>query len=464
MTPQNLVLDAICATPLTAAQLDRACTALVSLANRKAEVREILRTHKAFTYFHETLRLLDDACAVEFARAFEADLDERLRHRALLTEELAWLRSSGLAAESRVAIIKGLNNARFYARPEARWSRDVDLFLPTWDDALTLVAALRERGYEFDPAECPWIKAEHRRGRAEYGQLFLVKRAGDRYSRMDLHFGTYSVSQGEYLRPSLTDFYEPAQAGDAVNRLNATGALLVMFAHALSDGYVSLKDANDSVAIATSGQEVDWPRLAHELDRHALRPQAGLLARHLRAAYADVPEVARFAARLDGAARRSRPGLWRMHDRSWKRRAVVNASYTLRAGWRGGRGLGRSLLSAAQCFAFYVRRLRAGIGGRTTRERLLLRFLPKADLLNWRLRPDACPTLIHTGHPVLAGHVTAGAGTAAAGQERLPGVRVAGRRDTPVVVIGDDVFLCTWDQRILPQQVAEVNDLLGVGR
>ncbi|MYU48207.1 hypothetical protein GTV15_17555, partial [Streptomyces sp. SID7803] len=126
-----------------------------------------------------------------------------------------------------------------------------------------------------------------RGGRAEYGQLFLVRESGGRFSRVDIHFGTYSVGAGGYLDLPLTDFYEPVAQGLGYQGVNPTGTLLIMFAHALSDGYVSVKDVNDTVSLALTRTDVDFGRLGREIRRHSLEPQARVLADQLSRLYRD---------------------------------------------------------------------------------------------------------------------------------------------------------------------------------
>lgn len=449
-TFERLVLDRLCGTLLTPARRDRAAAALPTLAGRVEQLRAVLNRHKGYTYFADSLaRLAGEPQAAELAGHFATELAARRAHYDLLTAELEWLRAAGSAVSGCVTI-KGFSTARFYPDPEARWSRDIDLFVPSWDQTLHVVELLRGRGYEFDPGECPWIKAEPARGRAEYGQVFLIRPVGDGYARVDIHFGTYSAGSGEYLRPALTDFYEPG----AEPRLDATGTLLVMFAHALSDGYVSVKDANDCVAMATASAEVAWPTLRTEIHRHSFGPQAALLARYLTEQHDD-PAVTEFAARLGEAAACRGPTLWQMHNRNWVRRAAINADYTLRAALRQRRGLLTALTRAAQCFAFYVRRLDVGVRRRSLREWLLLQFMPTSDLLRWQLRSDSCPTLVHVDHPALAGALDSPKIPQRLRPTPLPGVWVGDR----LVLMGSDLFLCTWDQLIDPGQLDEVRRL-----
>jgi hypothetical protein len=352
---ERFFLDNFCGMQTSPRWVSSARTALPLLAGEDERIRSTLTRHKAFTFFDDALRRLakyaDLPAALDLAERFKDQLDGSRAHYLLLSTELAWLQSVGLSAANGAAAIKGFSNARFYSDPQVRWSRDIDLFLPTWEQTGQIVELLRSRGYEFDPTECPWIKAEPRLGRSKYGQVFMVRPIGDGYSRIDLHFSTHSVSHGEYLRVPLTDFYEFSVHG-TVAQLDATGTLLVMFGHALSDGYMSIKDANDCVAMATAPAPVDWNIIRREIRRHSFAPQASVLSRYLKRQYADDEAVMEFAARLSEAGGLQSTPLWRMHDRSWVRRAAVNAGYTFRAAHRQRRGLRSAVVRAMQCFAF----------------------------------------------------------------------------------------------------------------
>ncbi|MEU9244794.1 nucleotidyltransferase family protein [Streptomyces sp. NPDC048385] len=449
---------------------EHAAAALHRLEGRRRALGDILRVHKAIPQFQHGLDQLAisgpqahraRAAAAKSWHAAEAGrLDDHLR---LLRSELAWLAGQPEVAGAGLAVIKGFNNARFYVDPSPRWSRDIDVYVPDWAACLAVVRLLRERGYVFDEEECPWFKAEFEHGRTEYGQLFLVRVDGARFSRVDIHFGTYSVGAGDYLDFPLTDFYEPVAPDLGYQGVNPTGTLLVMFAHALSDGYVSVKDANDTVSLALTRDDVDFGRLAREIRRHSLEPQALLLADHLTRLYRD-PRVGGFARSLRRAAGGGRTSpLWRMHDRNWHRRAAVNAVHAYRSALRRRRGPLVAARRAGQCAVFYNRRLSVTLSDRTLPQQLLVRLMARTDLTRWRLRSDACPTMIHTGHPALTGVTPDTSATpdgSATGLPRLrptpaTGVRVGGTfPDRQLVAIGDDVFLCSWDQVVSSRDAA----------
>ncbi|WP_339156300.1 nucleotidyltransferase family protein [Actinomadura luteofluorescens] len=462
------LLETHCTVIAASAQMESMARGLSILGDRQEEVRGILRTHKAFPQFqHNTVLLAQNGprdhrgIASEAMRWFGKEVAECRTHLDLLREELRWISGRPEIAGTGLAVIKGFNNARFYVDPAPRWSRDLDLYVPHWDAACALLEILRERGYGFDENECPWFKAEPERGRAEYGQIFLVRRRGDLYSRVDIHFGTYSAGFGEYIKPPLTNFYEPAGPDLSYQALNPTGSLLVMFAHALSDGYVAVKDINDAASIALTRSDIDFDLLSEELHRHALRPQARVLA-GLLARYRN-ERIAEFAAELRRIGGPRRPSLWRAHDRNWQRRAAVNAGHAFRGALRSRRGLLDALRRAVQCAVFYNRRLAVRVGNRSLVERVLLQLMARADLEHWRLCPDACPTAIHTGHAALADIPPSPPRGGDAGSRMLGSLRPTATKGVTIgpadlggqlMTIGKDVFLCSWDQVVAKERVA----------
>ena len=368
--PGRRVLDDLCALRLTDRQLDAAAACLDEVRRCQESTRLLLLEHKAVLPADHTLRQLaarrgGDRPEQEqemLGAWFRPEVDRQLAHRRLLAAELDGLRRISAERGLRATVIKGVNNARFYQDPYPRWSRDIDLFLPTWRETYELLTALRRRGYVFDERECPWMKAEPARGREEYGQLFLILRTDAGTARVDIHFGTYSVGSGEYLRCGLADFTEPLpQASDGLLGLDPTGALLVMSAHALSDGYVSVKDVNDTVEIARNRLPVDWERLAREVEAHALGPQVRLLGEYLERRY-ETPTVRQFGGRLTAAARCRGRSLWAVHDRRWARRAALNAGHAFRAARATGRGTPAACRGAVRCYVHYVRRLTVDTG------------------------------------------------------------------------------------------------------
>lgn len=398
---EKSVLDTIGRILLTDHDVQAAAEALHPLSARLDELVPTLAKHKVLTIAHTNLERLHDSRSAVGALAGRV-LDivrpaalEAASHRRLIEQQAADVgRALGTLGDrsSEVVVVKGLCNARFYPEPYKRWMRDLDVFVATWKTAIALLDVLLESGFEYDPHEHPWIKADLAKGRGDYGQIFLIKPVGTDFSRIDIHFGTYSAGFSGYLRSRLTDRSETVHVDNvAIPVLPPERVLLLAQAHALSDGYVAVKDVNDFVAV-TSTRSVDLDEVARSLNEHELTPQAKLLTDHVRRLYDDerVHAAATELGRLLKGGSRS----WRLHDRDWTLRARINADFTYRWHRSIGDGIMRSAVRSAQCFAFYARRLRLEVRPRTLRERLLHQFMPEPNLRDWQLRPDACTLLI----------------------------------------------------------------------
>jgi hypothetical protein len=355
-------------------------------------------------------------------------------------------------------ILKGFSNGRFYPPPYRRWMRDIDLFTPSWRDALALVEELLHLGYEFDRHESPWVKADAAAHREEYGQVFLVRDEGADIARVDVHFGTYSVGYAGYLTTRLADLATTTEvASGHVSVLKPEGCIVLAQAHALSDGYIAVKDVNDFVAAASSGEEIDWDRVGLELRRHALQPQAALLAHHCLRLFDD-KRVIEAAASLLSAVGAPRHTIWRAHDRSWRRRAAVNASFAYRWARKVRRhSFVAASVDAVRCYLFYVRRLHLEVRRRTTAEKALHWLMAKPRLAAWQLRPDACTLLIDAGvvaslsphrTPEVAQSRPVDAGIEYIATHRHEFVRLSGRLYVPTV-----------DLLIDPEHAAAVPDV-----
>ena len=397
---EQLVLDGFGRLLLTDRDHERGAGVLDEVRTRSDELVPVLSKHKVVTIAETNLNRLAagsatrSAIAQDLLQIVQPAADEARRHRMLIEQEAArfaqLLVDIGDRAED-VAIVKGLCNARFYPAPYMRWMRDLDVFVARWESATLLLDVLLASGFNYDSHEHAWIKADLPR-RTDYGQIFLIRPVTDDFSRVDVHFGTYSAGFSGYIRSPLTDGTQRVEVlGTMVPVLRAERALLLAQAHALSDGYVAVKDINDFVAIATTC-DVDWAEVATSINDHQLAPQAMRLATHVLSLYDE--DRVRSAAeelsdRLTGRARR-----WRVHDRDWASRARINADFTYRWHRSIGDSVVTSIVRCMQCFAFYVRRLRLEVRHRTVRERLLRRFMPEPSLRDWGLRPEACTLLI----------------------------------------------------------------------
>jgi hypothetical protein len=230
--------------------------------------------------------------------------------------------------------------------------------------------------------------------------------------------------------------------------------VLIAQSHALSDGYVAIKDINDFVAMATGSEPVDWHRVGQRLRQHGLHPQAAVLARHVRRLYT-AESVRAAATQLLEACAPPRWTLWRTHDRSWRLRARVNASFAYRWHRLRGDGIATAAVRLGQCYLFYARRLRLEVRTRSLRERLLRAAMAEPDLAKWRLRPDACTLLIDAE---VVRRLTGAAGDGGAGSWHAvaEGIELTGDAGREYVRLGGRTFVPTLDLLIPPVQAAGV--------
>jgi hypothetical protein len=456
---ESLVLDGLGRLLLDDADLAAASAALAAAAPRLAEIPALAKKHKVTTVIAANAEALTAANAGAEAAALRellaADMRAAVHHRQLLENELPTLAS---ALAGGAVLIKGLASARHYPPPYARWMRDIDVLCRSWTDAMSLLAELAERGYRLDPDESPWIKADPANGTDLYGQIFLVRDTGDDFCRVDVHFGTYSVGYSGYLDVDWAALTSSADIGGLnVPVLRQEAALLLALAHALSDGYIAVKDVNDFAAAAVGRAPVDWELVAREIRRHRLEPQGLLLARHCLALYADA-RVADAATRLAACCAGARIGGWRTHDRSWGRRALVNADFTYR--WQRGRGdtIGHAAWRTVQCYLFYRRRMALAVRARSPREAVLHKAMRQASLREWRLSPDACTMLIDA--QVVRDLAPPRDGAApvrpASAVSVAPGIDVVTADGHDFVRLQGRLFVPTTDALVTPAQAAAV--------
>lgn len=454
---ERIVLDSVGRILLGPVDRRNAAASLVSVADRIGEIPAVVFKHKVTTIAATNAAVLSDSSdarvtqvASTLQRLLRPDYEAAMRHRALLEAELG--RLANVLGQSAV-VLKGFCNARFYPNGYVRWMRDIDLMCDTWADAMGLLERLLEVGYQYDRDESSWVKADHRRGRPLYGQIFLIRPEGEDFCRVDIHYGTYSVGYSGYLDLDIIASSTLEQVADhPVRVFEPEACLLIAQSHALSDGYVAVKDVNDFVSIAVSRPEVDWAAAGCRLRGYRLAPQAALLARHVASLYTD-HRVVGAAKTLLAALDTPRRTLWQTHNRNWTLRAVVNTSFAYRWHRHIGDPTVLSAWRALQCFAFYIRRLELAVRPRSFAERLLHRMMARPDLRMWRLRPDACTLLIDSAvvaalaaEPDVDGPVEAVAVD--------DGIRVLSRRGFDFVAVRGRVFVPTLDLLIPPAQAA----------
>jgi Uncharacterised nucleotidyltransferase len=452
---ERALLDNLGRIWLTPKDRSKARSALLEIEARVDEAPPVAFKHKVTTIMAANARelSLDDdltvaAAAARLAEALRHDDEDAHAHRQLLLTEVQ--RIAQILGD-RGCIIKGFCNARFYPSNYDRWMRDIDVFCPSWPDALEFLELLLQDGYKFDLDECSWVKADEPRGREMYGQIFLIRPEGKDFCRVDIHYGTYSIGYAGYLDLPRNGFMSMVKVGQTtVKVLDAQLCPLIAQSHALSDGYVAIKDINDFVALAQSTQ-LDWQAIGQRLRVNQLHPQAALLARHTISLYDDPAVMAAAMALLSGTGS-PRWSLWQTHNRSWGLRATVNSSFAAR--WRLGRGDGlqSGALDAVRCFLFYIRRLQLSVRHRSLAERAFRFLMAKPDLDTWALRPDACTLLIDADVVTRLANITRDSGTLGASWRDTsePDIAITHADATTLVRMHHRVFVPTLDLIIPP--------------
>ena len=202
------------------------------------------------------------AAAGLLARLETLQAEEEDRRKLALPETLAVLEH---AFESGAHLIKGLPLREMYADPELRHTGDIDLHVTGWSLAARFAGWLRERGWQWDTGELPWLKWTEE-GHI-YGQLSLVhpdNRAP--VTRADLHIGPFSVAHAGLM--PLVGWEEGRVLGRKAMVPCRETSIALIAAHAVNDGILSMKDVNDLHVLHAAGPEPDWTSVA-ELSRAA---------------------------------------------------------------------------------------------------------------------------------------------------------------------------------------------------
>lgn len=186
---------------------------------------------------------------------------EALRRARAAPETRAVLEHAGSGA---ARVIKGLPLRERYAQPHLRHEGDIDLQAPDWAAGLRVASWLRQRGWQWDTTEFPWIKWDDH-GHL-YGQLTLVLPDNDApYARVDLHIGPFSVGHAGVM--PLVGWERATVLGIAVEVPNRETTVALIAAHALNDGILSMKDVNDLHVVLSDHAPTDWASV-EELCRH----------------------------------------------------------------------------------------------------------------------------------------------------------------------------------------------------
>ncbi|MEV4114743.1 nucleotidyltransferase family protein [Nonomuraea sp. NPDC049695] len=183
-------------------------------------------------------------------------LDEDRRQDSLRIAEALPVTMSVLeqAEACGCRVIKGLAYRDLYPRPDLRHMGDIDLQAPTWPIALAMVGWLRDRGWQWDTSEYPWLKWDD--AGMLYGQLPLVlPDNATPVARVDMHIGPFSVGHAGLL--PLIGWRRGEALGVPVTVPDRETSIALLTAHAVGDGLLSMKDVNDLHLLLQTGTP-DW--------------------------------------------------------------------------------------------------------------------------------------------------------------------------------------------------------------
>lgn len=225
--------------------------------------------------------------------------------------------------------IKGMSAREWYPDPDLRdIGGDVDVMVPTVDDAVALTVLLRSsQGYDYSRQELPWLKAT-----ADgdiYGQVML-SHPDILVPKVDIHFGGYSVRHcgriplsGQAPAPGLHPF-------------DPSGTLPHVLANSAGDYFVLAKDLND-VAAALGDERIDWDAVLSTLDGVALTGHLGNILGEVIAFQTLDESLLAKARRLRARCPVERPGpaavdYW--GESHWRRRWIGTSLHAFELGRR----------------------------------------------------------------------------------------------------------------------------------
>jgi hypothetical protein len=236
-------------------------------------------------------------------------------------------------AASRMGVpiwtIKGLGAREWYQDPDARdIGCDVDVMVPTVDDAVTLTTWLRStQGYDYTRQELPWLKATA--DGDVYGQVNLSHPDAG-VPKVDIHFGGYSVRHCGRM-PLIGPTPPPG-----LHSYSPSGTVLHVVANSAGDYFVLAKDLND-LAAALGDDRIDWDVVLSTLDTVALTGYLGYLLGEVIALQALDESLLAKAQRLHGRCpvERPRPATADYWGAShWRRRWIGTSLHAFELGRR----------------------------------------------------------------------------------------------------------------------------------
>ncbi|HEX6288652.1 MAG TPA: nucleotidyltransferase family protein [Herpetosiphonaceae bacterium] len=330
--------------------------------------------------------------AAEALEQLKAMCDDRIGRRdASFDEMLEIVVAARRELGIEILLIKGYSVGRFYPAPYERLTNDVDFMFRTVEDAYVFYEWMIDQGYTQHEKEISWFKQDAA-GRV-YGQINLLNVKQRHRLRFDVHYTYYSIGYSGYLDEDLWQHALPVTVrGVELLVLKPSYALIILFAHLLSHGYVLVKDVNDVAAILLNAR-LDW----NEVASLAARSHLDGIMRHVIqrvAALYDHPTIqaqARQALKVLRSARHTR--LWRFYRRSRYLRAAVNAIYNYQAERSRTGKRWHSLQGAFECLVYYTRSFDLALRPRTRQERLALALISTPKLLAGGVTPRTCVRL-----------------------------------------------------------------------
>ncbi|WP_030378780.1 MULTISPECIES: nucleotidyltransferase family protein [unclassified Streptomyces] len=345
----------------------------------------------------------------------------------------------GRAAEEagvRCFLIKGMAARTLYERPEDRDTGDIDVWVPTADEACALSASLMGAGFDVDPHELPWLKATP--DGLVYGQMLLRVQADAEMSvSVDIHFGGYSVRHCGLLP------LDPGNAGPGLHRLDSEQNLPVLIANAAGDFFTPLKDLNDLyLYLDPDIAAVDWDKVRKQLSSAGLESYFdGMLDRVARWYALEPRRRRRMAGLRFGARHEPAPSPFAPQ---WYHRWGVTTAHAARLGLRQSARAG--LRCATTAARYYGRHLRLDVDRSRRAHRHAVRMRES-------LNPWTCVRLVPVdlASELLPGVSPVGGGTPAYADSTgrswtLPGasgVRVIELADGDLVTVNDRVYVPT---------------------
>lgn len=402
------------------------------------ELYEAILASRVYTIARCNLERLPEDGNTKTVLSFlhELESEERLRRDRARGETRAVLEQAG---RTGARVIKGLPLREWYRQPELRHEGDIDLQVPDWPRGRQLADWLRDRGWQWDTQEFPWVKwteTEH-----IYGQLTLVlPDNADPFARVDLHIGPFSVGHAGLL--PLVGWEAGTVMGVPATVPSREAALALVAAHAVNDGFLSMKDVNDMHVLLADQPPPDWASI-EELCRSA----------HAVPALQDLLGMTKRIYGIGAPGRAGPPRYLSTRKETPGGRARRVARLTFRDERARGASLPRATLLARQAQRYFSARLTPRLG-RASIPGPIQRFQRRN--LCWRLIPEErWRAFVAAGSNGSLGPLVE--------QAIGPGLQLVRAGQGSIVRCGREVFVPTVWGEIHPDSVALASQVARAG-